>query len=465
VTARPGPLQGAAFAGCLALAAAAGASLAAGHPPWAACCALALTALVLAAGRRVGNAFAQSGACQARLEAEVAARTEELARRGEELAATVARLEAARTHLGVTDRLAAVGRLAAGLAHEINNPLAVALTNLGWLREAPEAPAADRAAALAEAEAAAQRIAGIVRDVQDFAQERREATGAADLVHALRHVERLVAHQIVPRARLRLELPPHALPVAGSASRLGQLFAHLLLHAGARVEEGRADRSEVRLVAAADGPGAVVEVRATGRPLAPEELAHVFDPFHASWSEGAQLGLGLAVCHGIVVALGGEITAEATPEGSVYRVRVPGPARDAPRHQATAPRRPRVLVVDDEPLVCASVYRVLSRHFDVAPHTSARHAFQLVRAGERFDAVLLDLMMPEMSGPAFHAELARLAPELGERTIFLTGGAFTPQARAFLDSVPNPRVQKPFDPAELTRLVASRCAATPAAAP
>jgi CheY-like chemotaxis protein len=88
-----------------------------------------------------------------------------------------------------------------------------------------------------------------------------------------------------------------------------------------------------------------------------------------------------------------------------------------------------------------------------------------VRAGERFDAVLLDLMMPEMSGPAFHAELARLAPELAERTIFLTGGAFTPQARAFLDSVPNPSVQKPFDPAELARLVAARCAAAAAARP
>jgi CheY-like chemotaxis protein len=278
-------------------------------------------------------------------------------------------------------------------------------------------------------------------------------------------VERLVAHQIVPRAHLRLELPAHALPVAGSATRLGQLFAHLLLHAGARVEEGKADRHEVRLVAAADGPGAVVEVRATGRALAPEELAHVFDPFHASWSEGAQLGLGLGVCHGIVTALGGEIAAEAAGEGTVYRVRLPGPARDASPRQAAAPRRPRVLVVDDEPLVCASVYRVLSRQFDVAPHTSPRHALQLVRAGERFDAVLLDLMMAEMSGAAFHAELARLAPELAERTIFLTGGAFTPQARAFLDAVPNPRVQKPFDPSELVRLVAARCAAAPAAGP
>jgi len=121
--------------------------------------------------------------------------------------------------------------------------------------------------------------------------------------------------------------------------------------------------------------------------------------------------------------------------------------------------------VDDEPLVCASIYRVLSRHFDVAPHTSPGHALRLVRAGERFDVVLCDLMMPEMSGPAFHAELALLEPTLAAQAIFLTGGAFTQQAREFLERVPNARLHKPFDPAELLALVAARCGGQPPPGP
>jgi CheY-like chemotaxis protein len=142
----------------------------------------------------------------------------------------------------------------------------------------------------------------------------------------------------------------------------------------------------------------------------------------------------------------------------------PSTARLALRAPASAPARPRVLVVDDEPFVVASLYRVLSRRFDVVPHTSSRHALGLVNAGERFDAVLLDLMMPELSGPAFYDELVGLDPDLAAAVVFLTGGAFTPAAEEFLERVPNPRMGKPFDAAELVTVLEDRCAARAAAA-
>jgi signal transduction histidine kinase len=451
------------LAAALALAAAAGAAGSRGHPAAAALCAAALSVTVTVQGRRVGRAFRAAVRDQARLSSLVAERTAELEQRTRDLAETVRRLEAARTHLGVADRLSAVGRLASGLAHEINNPLSVTLTSLAWLREpaASGATAEERAAALAEAEEGVQRVARIVRDLQDFAQDRGAAepgAGAADVVAVLHHVQRLVAHEVRPRARLTLDLPDGALPVGGGAARLGQLFAHLVLHAAHSIDPGRAEQEEVRVTARAEPTGAVVEVRDTGRGLSGEALAHVFDPFYAAWSGDGHRGLGLGVCHGLALALGGSIEAESTPgAGSLYRVRLPaatGQTRVA--LHAGGSRRPRVLLVDDEPLVCASLYRVLSRHFDVAPHTSALHALQLLRAGERFDAVLCDLMMPEMTGMAFYEELTRLSPPQAEVTIFLTGGAFTESARDFLARVPNPHLTKPFEPAEVVALVRAR---------
>ncbi len=463
-----------AFGATLAAAALAGAAAARGHHGTAMALAGALTALVAIAGRRVGRAIRADSEAARRLAALVDQRTSELEQRGRDLAANTAQLQAASAHLCVTDRLAAVGRLASGVAHEINTPLAVALTNMGWLREAlPGAlrlgqatqggPSAEELmAALNEAEEAGQRVARIVRDLLDFAQERADAPGAHDLVPLLQHVRRLVAHEVRARARLVIELPDEPLFVSGSSARLAQLFAHLLLHAAYAIEEGRAEENEVRIVARAEERGALVEVSDTGRALAPEALAHVFDPFYAAWSgDDPKGGLGLAVCHGLVGGLGGDIAVESVPgRGSVYRVRLPAAASKS--RLALGPRgasRPRVLVVDDEPLLCASLYRVLSRDFDVVPHTSARHALSLVRAGEHFDAVLCDLMMPEMSGIAFHEELALLRPALAAQLVFLTGGAFTPAARDFLERVPNPRVQKPFDPAELVTLVGARCKA------
>jgi CheY-like chemotaxis protein len=112
-----------------------------------------------------------------------------------------------------------------------------------------------------------------------------------------------------------------------------------------------------------------------------------------------------------------------------------------------------VLVVDDEPAICAAVRRTLARDHDVTVLTSAAEARSLIGGGERFDVILCDLMMPKLTGMELHAELTRVAPDQAERMVLLTGGAFTPSAQQFLDQVPNARVEKPFDAASLRVLV------------
>ncbi|MFL5271328.1 MAG: ATP-binding protein, partial [Anaeromyxobacteraceae bacterium] len=428
-----------------------------------------LAAIVVTGGRRIGLGLRAEACTRARLELEVAERTASLEKQREELAARVGQLAAARAHLGVTDRLAAVGRLASGVAHEVNNPLAVTLTNLSWALESLRAaraglaapPAEEIEGALAEAEGAAQRVAAIVRDLQDFARDRPRDAGIADVVQVVQNVIRLVGHEVRARGRLVVDLPDAPALVAGTSARVGQLVAHLAMHAAVSIAENQPDANEVRLSVRADGERVTVEVRDTGRGLDADQLAHVFDPFYAAWSTGEAHGLGLAVCHGLAGALGGEITAESAPgRGSVYRVSLPvatSAARLVLGGARRAAARARVLVVDDEPLVVASVYRLLSRRFDVVPHTSARHALGLIRAGEHFDAVLCDVMMPELSGAAFHEALRQVNPALAAATIFLTGGAFTTAAHAFLERVPNPRVTKPFDAAELVAAIEAQC--------
>ena len=118
--------------------------------------------------------------------------------------------------------------------------------------------------------------------------------------------------------------------------------------------------------------------------------------------------------------------------------------------------RGRILVVDDEPIVCFSLERLLSTEGEVVALTSARQALALIRSGEGFDIILCDLMMPEMDAPVLYEEIRRIAPSQAERMVFVTGGAFTVRAREFLESVPNPRLVKPFDVEALVELVRSR---------
>ncbi|NOU33919.1 MAG: response regulator, partial [Polyangiaceae bacterium] len=189
----------------------------------------------------------------------------------------------------------------------------------------------------------------------------------------------------------------------------------------------------------------------------------LFAPFFTTKPVGFGTGLGLSICHRIVTGIGGTIVAESkTGEGSTFRVTLPGgphvPTPAAPTAEPAAPvlRRGRILLVDDEPQVLSVLARILGRHHDTVALTRAADALELLRKGETFDLVFCDLMMPGLSGMALYEELGRVAPEHQARVVFLTGGAFTPEARTFLDEVPNLRLEKPFDVRRITELAAER---------
>jgi PAS domain S-box-containing protein len=371
-----------------------------------------------------------------------------------------------RRHAEAAARLAGIGTLAAGVAHEINNPLAYVLTNLAWLREQLDTPGAPPDAlrqAAEEAHGGAERVRDIVHQLRLFARP-DERVGPIDVAAAARSALTLARNEIRHRAALVTRLGDVP-PVLGNENRLAQVFLNLLTNAAQAIPDGHADRNEIRLEVRAGEEGTVVaEVSDSGAGIPEEIRAHLFEPFLTTKAVGRGMGLGLFVCHGIVAGMGGRIEVEPRAgAGTIFRLVLPAAeaeARGEPAVPRPAPpaRRGRVLVLDDDERVAGALRRILEREHRVDVLTDARDALARVRAGEAWDVVFCDLMMPDMSGAEWFEEVRRADPALASRVVFVTGGAFTDAAREFLGRVPNARLEKPFAPDEVRAAVAERLA-------
>jgi len=315
---------------------------------------------------------------------------------------------------------------------------------------------------------AAGRVRDIVRDLKLFSRsDEDQEKHPLDLRTVVEAALRMAKNDIRHRARVVKEYGP-APPVPAQEWRLVQVFLNLLINAAEAIPAGGVERNEIRVRTGSDEAGrAVVEIRDTGHGIPPEILGRIFDPFFTAKQNGDGTGLGLAICDRLVKALGGTIDVESVPgEGSRFRVVLPAaPAGAAaavpaprPKPANAPPPRARVLIVDDDHQVGETVRRALASQHDTLLVNSGREALAYVRGGKQFDVILCDVMMPEMTGIALHAELVRVAPQQAERLIFVTGGAFTEDARHYLDRVPNAQVHKPFYLGELRSLVAG-CAA------
>ncbi len=370
------------------------------------------------------------------------------------------------SQLLVSDRMASVGTLAAGVAHEINNPLAAVIANLDFIADSvaalPDAPAfkIDVMEPLEDAREAAHRVRFIVRDLKLFSRSpTEEPRGPVDVKAVMESSLRMAWNEIRHRAQLVKVYGPTP-GVHANEARLGQVFLNLLVNAAQALPEGRAKDHEIRVTTGLEGEFVVVEVADTGPGIAPEIMTQIFDAFFTTKAVGVGTGLGLAICQRLVTDLGGTLTvASELGKGSTFRITIPvarTDARTAPEVVAVAAvpiRRGRILVIDDELLVLRGVVRVLSKEHEVVPIVVAREALALCKAGEKFDLILCDLMMPDMTGMQLHHELSLVAPDQADRMIFLTGGAFTAEARRFLSEIPKEHLEKPFEPANLRAIV------------
>jgi PAS domain S-box-containing protein len=387
--------------------------------------------------------------------------------------------------LALADRMASVGTLAAGVAHEMNNPLTYVTANLAHAKDLIEKTAALGGApvdvaglvgqlrgALDDALQGADRVARIVKDLKTFSRD-DESRQPVDARAALESALQLARGEIKKRARLLRDLQDIPL-VDGSESRLGQVFLNLLVNAAQAVPDGAPERHEIRVSSRVHQGWVEISVEDTGCGIPREVLGRIFDPFFTTKPVGTGTGLGLAICHEIVAAFGGEIGVESeVGRGSRFTVRLrPARAEDAARAPASAgqapeqpaPRRARILVVDDETLVAEAIERVLSSDHDVVAVGSGRAALQRLGDGP-FDAVVCDLLMPEMSGADFWAELHRRDPGLAARTVLVTGAGLLDEARSAMGAFSGPIVEKPFTVGDLRQAIGQVLARPPGGAP
>jgi PAS domain S-box-containing protein len=362
----------------------------------------------------------------------------------------------------LSDRMVSLSQLAAGIAHEINNPLAYAMGNLSFaiehLQGLPDSTPELQTvlAALRDALEGAERVRRTVRDLKMFARPESDRKGHVDVERALRAAISMANMEIRHRARLALDFDVVP-PAHSNESHLAHVFLNVLLNAVHALGDADAQRNEIRVtVRHLPTDRVMIEIKCSGphAATAPETL----DPFPMSRLREST-DLGLAVCHRLLHDSGGELSVESwADKGLTFKILLL-PAREASDSVVLSPsyrtgrQRARVLVVDDEPRIGSAIARILDPAHDVTAVYTAREAIARLEKGELYDVIICDILMPQMSGYDLYRSLQQIAPQFVNRIIFMTGGPFSTRGAGFLDTVPNARLEKPFSPEALRTLV------------
>lgn len=365
------------------------------------------------------------------------------------------RLEAA---LALGERLATVGTLAAGVGHELNNPLQYVSMNLELLRDelqrsaggSPSNRFRDLLALITDALSGAESIRKIVLGLRTFARGERAELVELDLTTVLELSFNLTRNELRHRMTLETDFEPTP-RILADESRLAQVFINILMNAAQAMAGRPADQNVLRVSTWTDARGwAVVELRDNGPGMSDAVRSRIFEPFFTTKPVGKGTGLGLSIAYNIVTALGGQIECESWPgTGTAFRIALPvssqtaRPASGARRLEPAA-RRARILVVEDEPVVASLLERVLKSDHDVDMAADGFEALSLLTTDNDYDLVLCDLMMPNLTGQELYSRVTRERPQLARRFVFMTGGTTSEAAEAFLAAIPNEKLYKPF---------------------
>jgi PAS domain S-box-containing protein len=390
------------------------------------------------------------------------------------------------SHVVRSSRLAAIGEIAAGIAHEVNNPAASTLTNLELLQRdidklaaevrEPGRSASSLAAALdafcrdanesvRDSVEGIQRIASIVKGLRGFAHIDGDDVESVDINEVVRTAHNLVRPQIRHVARVELHLEARQ-PLPASRGRLIQVLVNLLLNAAQAIEEGGGGTIEV--VTANTSDGVLLRVEDDG-PGVPDAIAdRIFDPFFTTKGADRGTGLGLSLCADIIHRHRGTLRLRSGElKGACIEAVIPLDTGLAPHivPKSSLPPGPslRILVIDDEALLIRAYRRLLGRAHEVVASSGAEEALSILASDRNFDLILCDLMMPGADGVDVYEVLARLHPELIERLVFVTGGPTSARAQDFLRRPGIVSLDKPLSSAALAQFIAGRQAHKPPA--
>lgn len=371
------------------------------------------------------------------------------------------------------DRILAMGTLAAGIGHEVSNPLTYAKANVEYVRAELEARqykanksmapkvrgewdehSQDMISALHDAQQGLERASTILEDLRMFAYRREPTEEVVSLNEVIESACSMVNHELNHRAKLSKALEPE-LYVRGDRGKLEQIIINLLLNAIQALPEHSSTSNHIQVKLYVQGHESVLEVIDNGVGFSEEIKDHIFEPFFTTKTPGEGTGLGLAIVHNIVNVHGGSIEVSSEPGLTCFRIKLPLDMSAHSAHIEETPvveqrdDKPSILIIDDEPQILRVLERLLQREYQVTTMELAKEGLALLRRGERFDIVLCDVMMPEMNGVAFYKAIHDELPHVLERLVFISGGAFTPETTHFLEMLEAPLIRKPFQFQEL----------------
>jgi len=376
-----------------------------------------------------------------------------------------------------TERAASMGSLAAGMAHEINNPLTYVIGNLELVKAylAKELKSSlpgvkiETEAMLSEALDGAYRVAGLVRDLKTFTHASDEEMNSVDLAEILDRAVKMVGHEVKHRAQLEIDCPED-IKVLGNSGRVLQVVINLLTNAAHSIEPGSVQNNWIRLSATLDDGRVLFKVVDTGSGIDPSRVERIFEPFFTTKAVGYGMGMGLSITRNILQSMGGAIDLEySSPRGTAFVVAFPpsesleseAPAKSASALSVSAPRPElKVLVIDDEKQVLSYLAMSLSHH-EVEVEADGRNAIRVAAEGN-FDVIICDLMMPQVTGMEIYAALKERDPSVANRMIFMTGGVFMQEAADFLGRFGGRWIEKPIDLAEMESRIWARVEAVQA---
>jgi signal transduction histidine kinase/two-component SAPR family response regulator len=382
-----------------------------------------------------------------------------------------------------SEKLASIGMLAAGVAHEINNPASFVLANVdslaGILRRLDEtlryekvyekngylaSQLFDAMTVVQESKEGMARIHRIARDLHSFSRVDDDANALSDVNAAVDSALTMLRSELRYRATVERSLRATQL-VRASAARLGQVFLNLLVNAAHALADLHPRRNRLYVRSRDEGAQVVIEIEDNGPGIPPAIMPRIFESFFTTKPPELGTGLGLPISLDIVRRAGGELVAESEPgRGALFRVRLPAAMGVPSVKTRTVPslkaiQRRRVLAIDDEALLLKAFQRMLVCHHDIETKLGAREALRCFGQDREFDVVLCDLQMPDMSGVELYQAVKQQWPELAQRFIFITGGAFSAEARRFLEDADIACINKPFQLRELLELIEARVGA------
>jgi two-component system NtrC family sensor kinase len=358
------------------------------------------------------------------------------------------------------EKLSAMGQLLAGVAHELNNPLAVVSGQAQLLQAAIRSgPLVARTEKIVKA---ADRCVRIVKNFLALARERPPERAAVDVNTVVREAAELLSYELrTDSIEVTLELADRLPRLWADPHQLHQVVVNLVANAHHAMRKMPLPRTLTVVTRMADTRSAVrLSVSDSGPGIPAEILGRIFDPFFTTKPPGQGTGLGLSLSHGIIEDHGGTIEVESQPgQGTTFVIDLPV-AMAAPSASAAAPDQTaaplgpqRILVVDDEADVAGVLVDLLQSDGHVVDTAlNGAEALAKIQAGV-YDVILTDTKMPVLDGVEFFEELERRHPQLRQRVAFVTGDVLNADKRAFLDRTGAPTLAKPFDLAEIRHVV------------